>query len=186
MTRCEKFKDFKIVTRESQVDKQIKKPNFSCKNIINENLTILEMEKTSVTYNYLILIGFIILQNSKVHMFIYLYKIYPKLFGDYKLLYMDTDSMYSKLNISDDEYLKILEENKDLFGKFIGQMEPECIDNPIKEFVSLSSKCYSYICKNDIENNKNKLKNNIVHSKGIANSYKNKYIDHTLLKKNIN
>ena len=62
-------------------------------------------------------------------------------------------------------------------------MEPECIDNPIKEFISLLSKCYSYICKNDIENNKNKLKNNIVHSKGIANSYKNKYIDHALLKK---
>ena len=44
MTRCENFKDFKIVTKESQVDKQIKKPNFSCRNI-NENLTILEMEK---------------------------------------------------------------------------------------------------------------------------------------------
>ena len=64
MTRCEKFKDFKIVTTESQVDKQIKKPNFSCRNIINENLTILEMEKTSVIYNYPILIGSIILQNS--------------------------------------------------------------------------------------------------------------------------
>ena len=77
MTRCEKFKDFKIVTKESQVDKQIKKPNFSCRNIINENLTVLEMEKTSVVYNYPILIGSIILQNSKVHMFNYLYKIYP-------------------------------------------------------------------------------------------------------------
>ena len=64
MTRCEKFKAFKIVTKESQVDKQIKKPNFSCRNIINENLTILEMEKTSVSYNYPILIGSIILQNS--------------------------------------------------------------------------------------------------------------------------
>ena len=183
MPRCEKFKDFKIVTKESQVDKQIKKPNFSCRNIINENLTILEMEKTSVTYSYPTLIGSIILQNSKVHMFNYLYKIYPKLFGDYKVLYMGTDSIYAKLNISHNEYLKILEENKDLFGKFIGGMEPECIDNPIKEFISLSSKCYSYICKNDIENNKNKLKNNIVHSKGIANSYKNKYIDHAVFKK---
>ena len=185
MTRCEKFKDFKIVTKESQVDKQIRKPNFSCRNIINENLTILEMEKTSVTYNYPILIGSIILQNSKVHMYNYLYKIYPRLFVDYKVLYMDTDSIYSKLNISHDEYLKILEENKDLFGKFIGGMEAECIDNPIKEFIALSSKCYSYICKNDIENNKNKLKNNIVHSKGISNSYKNKYIDHALFKKTL-
>ena len=34
MTRCEKFKDFKIVTKESQIDNQIKKPNFSCENII--------------------------------------------------------------------------------------------------------------------------------------------------------
>ena len=185
MTKCEKCKDFKIVTKESQVDKQIKKPNFSCRNIINENLTILEMEKTSVVYNYPILIGSIVLQNSKVHMFNYLYKIYPRLFVNYKVLYMDTDSIYAKLNISHDEYLKILEENKDLFGKNIGMMEPEQLDNPIKEFISLSSKCYSYICKNDIENNKNKLKNNIIHSKGISNSYKNKYIDHTLFKKTL-
>ena len=184
MTRCEKFKDFKIVTTESQVDKQTKKPNFSCTNNINENLTILEMEKTSVTYNYPILLGSIILQNSKVHMFNYLYKIYPKLFGNYKVLYIDTDSIYAELNISHNEYLKILEENKDLFGKNIGMMEPECIDNPIKEFISLSSKCYSYICKNDIKDNKDKLKNNI-HSKGIANSYRNKYIDHMLFKKTL-
>ena len=183
MTKVDKFKDFKIVTKESQVNIQIKKPNFSCRNIINENLTVLKKEKTSVTYNYPILRGSIILQNSKVHMFNYLYKIYPRLFGDYKVLYMDTDSIYAKLNISHNKYLKILEENKDLFVKDIGMMEVECIDNPIKEFIRLSSKCYSYICKNDIENNKNKLKNNIVHSKWIANSYKNKYIEHALFKK---
>ena len=186
MTKVDKFKDFKIVTKESQVDKQIKKPNFSCRNIINENLTILEMKKTSVTYNYPILIGSIILQNSKVHMFNYLYKIYPRLFGDYKVLYMDADSIYAKLNISHDSYLKILEENKDLFGNYIiGQMEPEHLDNPIKEFIALSSKCYSFTCKEDIKNNKNKLKYNIVHTKGIANSYKNKHIDHTLFKKTL-
>ena len=96
---------------------------------------------------------------------------------------MDTDSIYAKLNISYDEYLKILEENKDLFGKNIGLMEPECIYNPIKEFISLSSKCYSYLCINEMKNNKNKLKNNILHTKGIANSYKNKCIDHMLFKK---
>ena len=62
-------------------------------------------------------------------------------------------------------------------------MEAEYIDNPIKEFIGLSSKCYSYICKNDIEDNENKLKNNIIHSKGIANSYINKYIDHSRFKK---
>ena len=71
MTRCEKFLNFKIVTYENQVDKQVKKLNFYSRNIINENLAILEMEKTSVVYNYPILIGSIILQNSKVHMYNY-------------------------------------------------------------------------------------------------------------------
>ena len=183
MTRCEKFKDFKIISNENQVDKNVKKPNFNPRNIINENLAILEMEKTSVVYNYPILIGSIILQNSKVHMYNYLYKIYPKLFGDdYKVVYMDTDSIYAKLNMSHEEYVKILEKNKDLFGKDIGQIEPECLDNPIQEGVFLSSKSYSYICKNDIANNKHKIKNNILHTKSIMNSYSQKYIDHNLFK----
>ena len=136
MTRCERFKNFKIVTNEQQVEKQVKKPNFNSRNIINDNLAILEMEKTSVVYSYPIFIGSIILQNSKVHMYNYLYKIYPKLFGDdYKVLYMDTDSIYAKLNMSHEEYVKILQKNKDLIGKDIGQIEPESLNNPIQEGV---------------------------------------------------
>ena len=170
LTRCEKFKDFKIVTNENQVDKNVKKPDFNSRNIINQNLAILEMEKTSVVYNYPILIGSIILQNSKVHMYNYLYKIYPKLFkDDFKVLYMDTDSIYAKLNMTHEEYVEILQKNKDLFGKNIGQIEPEYLDNPIEEGVFISSKSYSYVCKNDISNNKHKMKNDIIHTKGILN-----------------
>ena len=78
------------------------------------------MENLSVVYNYTILIGSIIL-HSKVHMYNYLYKIYPKLFGDdYKVLYMDTDSIYSKLDMTHEGYIEILQKNKDLFGKEIG------------------------------------------------------------------
>ena len=185
MIRVEKFKNFKIVTTEDQVDKQTKKTNYNSRNIVNNDLTILEMEKTSVVYSYPILIGSIILQNSKVHMYDYLYKIYPRLFGDYKILYMDTDSIYSKLNLNHEEYIKILENNKDLFGKFIRAMEPECLNNPIQEFISLSSKCYSYICKNNIPKNKNKLKNNLLHTKGISDSYSKQYIDHHLFKQTL-
>ena len=158
MTRCEKFKNFKIVTNEQQVDKQVKKPNFNSRNIINQNLAILEMEKLSVVYSYPILIGSVILQYSKVHMYNYLYKTYPKLFGDdYKVLYMDTDSIYSKLNMTHEKYIEILEKNKDLFGKDIGNIEPEYLNNPIQEAVFLSSKSCSYICKNDIPKNEHKL-----------------------------
>ena len=185
MTRVERFKNFKIVTTEEQVDKYVKKPNYNSRNIVNKNLSILEMEKTSVINSYPILIGSIILQNSKVHMYNYLYKIYPKLFGDnYKVLYMDTDSIYAKINMIHEKYIEILENNKEFFGKNIGQLEPEpeILYNPIQEAIFLSSKSYSYICKNDIEYNKHKMKNNILHTKGISDSYSKQYIDHNLFK----
>ena len=185
MARCERFKNFKIVTNEQQVDKQVKKPNFNSRNVINDNLAILEMEKTSVVYSYPILIGSIILQNSKVHMYNYLYKIHPKLFKDYKVVYMDTDSIYAKLNMTHEKYIEILQKNKDLFGKEIGNIEPESLNNPIQEGVFLSSKSYSYICKNDIPDNKHKMKNNMLHTKGIMNSYSQQYVDHNLFKETL-
>ena len=169
----------------SKLINKLKKPNFNCRNIININLAILEMEKTSITYSYPILIGSIILQTSKVRMYNYLYKIYPKLFKDYKVLYMDTDSIYAKLNMSHEEYVNILEKNKELFRKDMGQIEPESLENPIQEGVFLSSKSYSYICKNDIPNNKYRMKNNILHTKGILNSYSQQYIDHNLFKQTL-
>ena len=142
------------------------------------------MKKTSVTYSYPILIGSIILQNSKVHMYNYLDKIYPKLSGhDYKVLYMDTDSIYAKLNMTHEKYTEI--KNKDLFGKEIGKIEPESLNNPIQEGVFLSSKSYSYICKNDIPDNKHKMKNNMLHTKGIMNSYSQQYIDNNLFKETL-
>ena len=145
------------------------------------------MEKLSVTYSYPILIGSIILQNSKVHMYNYLYKIYPKLFGDdYKVLYMDIDSIYSKLNMTHEQYMEILKNNKNLFGKnIIGNIEPEYLNNPIQEAIFLSSKSYSYICKDDIPDNKHKLKNDVLHTKGISDSYSKQYIDHNLFKQTL-
>ena len=187
MPLVENFKDFKIVTTEEQVDKLAIKPNFITRNNNNKNLSIVEMAKLSVVYSYPILIGSIILQNSKVHMYNYLYKIYPRLLhDDYKVLYMDTDSIYAKMNMSYEKYLKILENNKDLFGSKLGQMFPENLFNEIKEAIFLSSKCYSYICKNDIpDNNNNKMKNNILHTKGISNHYTQQFIDHNLFKQTL-
>ena len=49
----------------------------------------------------------------------------------------------------------------------------------------MSSKSYSYICKNDIPNNKYKMKNNILYTKGIMNSYSQQYIDHNLFKETL-
>ena len=95
------------------------------------------------------------------------------------------DSIYAKLNMSHEKYIEILEKNKDLFGKEIGNIEPKSLKNPIKEGVFLSSKSYSYICKNNIMNNKHKMKNNVLHTKGIMNSYSQQYIDQNLFKETL-
>ena len=57
--------------------------------------------------------------------------------------------------------------------------------NQIKEAIFLSSKCYSYICEKDILDNKNKIKSNILHTKGISNSYTQQFIDHNLFKETL-
>ena len=103
--------------------------------------------------------------------------------GDYKVLYMDTNSIYAKLNISYDEYLKVLEKIKICWVIILVKTKQNVLIILLKNLLHYHLNVYSYICKNDIEKNKDKLKNDIVHSKGIANSYKNKYIDHALFKK---
>ena len=186
MTRVRNFKDFKIASIEDQVDKLTIKANFVTRSNVNKILSIVEMAKLSVVYSYPILIGSIILQNSKVHMYNYLYKIYSKIFGDdYKVLYMDTDSIYAKLNMNYEKYLQILKKHENLFGKNLGQMNPENLFNQIKEGTFLSSKSYSYICKNDFSKNENKMKNNILHTKGISNYYTQQYINHNLSKQTL-
>ena len=49
----------------------------------------------------------------------------------------------------------------------------------------MSSKSYSYICKNDIPDNKHKMKNNMLYTKGIMNSYSQQYMDHNLFKETL-
>ena len=73
--------------------------------------------------------------------------------------------MSQKLPISNYKFVSTFNKNK--YGQSkslscllnIGQMEPEFLNNPIQEAVFLSSKSYSYICKNDILDNKHKMKN---------------------------
>ena len=45
MTRVERFKEFKIVTTEEKVGKQVKKPTYSSRNIVNKDLSIIDLEK---------------------------------------------------------------------------------------------------------------------------------------------
>ena len=80
-------------------------------------------------------------------MFEYLYKIYPNVFGIDNIIigYMDTDSIICKLKgINHEKYLEIINKYKEFFGSELGLIEIEHLNDIIKEFIGLSSKCYSY------------------------------------------
>ena len=151
LTKVENFRDFKIITNPKQADLYTKRANFNSKVIINEDLTIVEMDKIKTVYNSPILIGSIILQNSKVLLFDYMYNKFPRLFGggNMEIGYVDTDSIFLKIkNMKNEKYQNIQKSNPDVFGCKIGLMEDEIDKNDeITEYIGLVSKCYSYITK---------------------------------------
>ena len=81
LTRVEFFRDFKIITSTKQANFYTKIPNLISRVIINEVLTIIEMDRVKAVYDSPILIGSVILQNNKVLLFNYMYYKFPKLFG---------------------------------------------------------------------------------------------------------
>ena len=95
LTDKTKFKDIKICTSKNQA----KKPNFNSFNIINENLVIIEMSEKKCVFDSPILIGTIVLFNSKCNLYNYMYYIIPKLFGrdNITISARDTDSIIYKI-----------------------------------------------------------------------------------------
>ena len=151
LTRVENFREFKIIRNSKQADFYTKRPNFNSRIIINEDLTIVEMNKVKSVYNSPILIGSVILQNSKVLLFDYMYNKFPELFGrkNMEIGYVDTDSIIFKIrNMKNEEYQNIQKNNLDIFGCKTGLMEDEIDNNDeIIEYIGFSSKCYYYITK---------------------------------------
>ena len=67
LTRVENFRDFKIITNSKQTDFYTKRSNFNSRVIINEYLTIVEMNKIKCVYNSPILIGSIYYKTVKYY-----------------------------------------------------------------------------------------------------------------------
>ena len=182
LTRVENFRDFKIITNSKQADFYTKRPNFNSRIIINEDLTIVEMNKVKSVYNSPILIGSIVLQNSKVLLFDFIYNQFPKLCGrkNMEIGYVDTDSIIFKFkNMKNEEYQNIQKNNPDIFGCKIGLMEDEIDKNDeIIEYIGLSSKCYFYITRENTKKIKDTIK-----IKGISESYKSKNLNHQEFRK---
>ena len=175
LTNQQNFRNIKICSNSEELSKLTKKPEFSSFNIINENLIVVEMNKTRCIFDSPIAIGANILFGSKCNLYNYMYNINPELFGkeNIKYLMMDTDSVMMKIdNCSYEKYLKILKDKPEYFSNELGKMENE-IDENIKEMISLCSKCYSIKLKND---QKKKVK-------GIPKKYSKQFHNHEIFKR---
>ena len=168
LTNQQNFRNIKICSNRDELLKLTKKPEFSSFNIINENLIVVELNKTRCVYDSPILIGTSILFGNKCNLYNYMYNINPELFGkeNIKYLMQDTDSVMMKIdNCSYGQYLKILKDNSQYFSSDLGKMENEINEN-MQEVISLASKCYSLKLKND---QKKKVK-------GIPKNYSKQFI----------
>ena len=84
--------------RVEMVTSQVKAMKLTAKNtfkravVFNDNLTTIELYKTKVCLNKPLYIGQAILDLSKIYMYDFHYNYIHRKYGDYKLLFSDTDS----------------------------------------------------------------------------------------------
>ena len=176
LTDKTRFREIKICVNKEQSMKLVKQPTFKSYKIVNDHLIIVQMSKNKCIFDNPILIGSIVLFNSKCNLYNYMYNIIPDLFGKENIIFsmQDTDSIIYKIkNCTYDEYLEILKENPHLFGREMGLMENEIIKK-ILEIISLRSKCYSILTFDDVSKSK---------AKGIIKNYCKKFHNHEYFKK---
>ena len=153
MENIRKHRDIKLETTNKWRSKLVSEPNYNTINLISEDLTIIEMNKTRVKMNKPIYLGLSILENSKILMYEFWYDYMKPKYGiDVKLCYMDTDSLI--MNIKTEDFYKDVvndvgkrvdtsnyEVNRPLptgkNKKVIGLMKDELGGKIITEFVTL-------------------------------------------------
>ena len=102
MENIRKHRDIKLVTPNKRRSKLVSEPNYHTINLISDDLSIIEMNKTKVKMNKPIYLGLSILEISKILMYEFWYDyMKPKYSNDVKLCYMDTDSFIMNIKIED-------------------------------------------------------------------------------------
>ena len=102
MENVMKRHNYRLVNNEKQLEKLTKKPNFQSKTDITENLMGVEMGKDNIKLDKNVIVGFSVLDLSKVLMYDFFYNILKKKYGDnITLLYTDTDSFILEIKTED-------------------------------------------------------------------------------------
>ena len=157
----------KIITRQSKL-------TFNGVQKSYENYDSYTFKQNQVVMDKAIYVGFAVLELSKLHMYETYYDTLQPYFGqeNLQLHYIDTDGMILSMktkdiikdlkNLEDFFDFNNLDKNHELYSeknkKVIGKFKIETPKNIwIDEFVCLRSKAYSFICKDNNEN-ENKIK----------------------------
>ena len=172
MENIMKHRDIKLVTTDKKRSKLVSEPNYHTINLISEDLSIIELNKTKVKMNKALYLGLSILEISKTLMYEFWYDyMKPKYNNDVKLCYMDTDSFI--INIKTNDFYKDIsndvenrfdtsnyEANRPLTTgknkKIIGLMKDELGGRIFTESVILRPKTYSFLTNDGKEDKKAK------------------------------
>ena len=184
MENLRKRVDIKLVitdgTENEKLRKTIAKPNFNRRVRFSDELSAMLVNKTHLTLNKPIYVGFTFLDLSKELMYDWYYNSLKKRYGDNcTLLYTDTDSLLVDSK-TDDIYKDMAPPGYPLHAetnkKVIGKMKDECAGTPIAEYVSLRPKLYLILrsdeqlikkaegVKNTCSRNRSTLRTTKIHS----------------------
>lgn len=159
MMNVRKHKSVQLVNSVEQLRKLTSRRNYHSFTIFNPNLIAVNLVKTEVEIKQPIYVGFTVLELSKKLMYEFHYNHIVNKYGEQaRLLFTDTDSLVYHI-YTEDIYKDMLEdihlfdtseyphdhflhsnENK----KKLGKMKDESFGIPLKEFVGLRSKMYSF------------------------------------------
>ena len=158
LQNVEKQIDIKFCSTDAQLLKQINKPHYKSYNVFPNGIVAVHMNKTQIKYNMPIIIGFCVLELSKLKMADFHYNVIKKMYNDKaKLLFTDTDSMTYHIETKDiDKDLYKIKENFDFSNyeknhvlydetkkNMIGYFKDENGSAIVKEFCGIRSKVYT-------------------------------------------
>ena len=164
MENLRKRVDIKLVktdgSENEKLRKIIAKPNFNRRIKFSDELSAIHVNKTSLTLNKPIYVGFSVLDLSKHLMYDWYYNKLKKKYGENcTLLYTDTDSLL--VDIKTEDVYKDMTETKEEYDfsdypkdhplfdetnkKVLGKMKDECAGAPISEYIGLRPKLYSIL-----------------------------------------
>ena len=163
---CENIRkrvDVILVTDQKKLSKLVSKPTYVNSKIFNEDLVAVHKIKETLTLDRPAYVGMCILDLSKILMYDFHCSYIKRRYNNIaKLLFTDTDSLCYEIETKD--VYKELWEDRQLFDnsdypqdssyfsaenkKVIGKFKDEAAGMPIREFIGLRCKMYSYVKDN--------------------------------------